>query len=197
MGFVNCAPAFTAPTAVASVLEEISLNAVDNKKNTPARKVAYTGILAACSIMALFLATVLPTNRIFFYGLSSLFVSIVVLEFGTGVGVTFYTATSLLALMLIPNKIKLIPYFFILGHYGIWKVFIDKHPSFILKTLLKLLILNLGTIVTYHIVSGLFINIILPFDIKLIFLGLQILFLIYDYAFNVFISFYLERIRKN
>jgi len=162
----------------------------------PAQRVAYSGILAACCLLTLFLATVLPTNRIFFYGLSSVFAAIIIIEHGTKAGGIFYVATCLLALMIIPNKLRLIPYIFILGHYPIWKTCFERQKNRAVEILLKLLVLDLGTLAAYYVFTGLFFhNLTLPVDVKLILLGLQVLFIVYDYVFTLFIKFYLDKIR--
>ena len=138
----------------------------------------------------------LPTNRIFFYGLSSVFGAIIIFEFDTKAGVVFYIATSLLALMLIPHKLRLIPYILILGHYPIWKTYIERINHRVKEILLKLIVLNLGTFVAYYSLRAFFfMNIALPIDIRLVFVLLQPVFIIYDYAFTLFLAFYLNKIK--
>jgi len=172
------------------------LNAVNPRDRSSSQRIALSGILASCTVLALFLATILPTNRIFFYGLSSFFAAIIVLEFGPRAGGVFYTATSILAIIIIPNKLRLVPYIFILGLYPIWKLRSEQQRNMVLQILIKLLYLNISTLITYFIVTRLlFINLILPFNFILIFFALQILFFIYDYAFTLFIRFYVTRIK--
>lgn len=155
-----------------------------------------SGIFAACCLLTLFLATILPTNRIFFYGLSSVFCAIVIIEHDVRAGIIFYLGTALLALMLIPNKLRLIPYILILGHYPIWKTYIERINHTGKELLFKLLVLNFCTLAAYYGFTALFIkNIVLPIDLRLVFLILQIVFLIYDYVFSLFISFYLKTIK--
>lgn len=191
--FVNFAPVFIVPTAAANVVEEILLSAADK---SPAKRLALSGILAAGSLLTLFLATILPTNRLFFYGLSSVFCALVIIEHGVRAGTIFYLGTSLLALMLIPNKLRLIPYILILGHYPIWKTYIERINHTVKELLLKLLVLNLGTLAAYYGFTALFFkNITLPIDLGLAYLLLQLVFIIYDYAFTLIISFYLKTIK--
>lgn len=165
-----------------------------NQKST--KRITLSGILAAATLLTLFLATTLPTNRIFFYGLSSLFCAIIIIEHGVKAGVVFYLGTSILALILIPNKLRLIPYLLILGHYPIWKTYIEKINHPVKEVILKLFGLNMFTLASYYFLTSFFLeNIIIPLDLRLIFLILQIIFLIYDYAFTLFISFYFKKIR--
>lgn len=193
MTYVRFALVFIVPTAAVNVAEEILLSAA---KESPARRLALSGILAACCLIALFLATVLPTNRIFFYGLSSVFCALVIIENGIKAGALFYLGTFLLALMVIPNKLRLIPYIIILGHYPIWKTYIERINHQLKELVLKLLVLNLGTLIAYYGFTALFLqNIVLPIDIRFVFLGLQLVFIVYDYVFTLLISFYLKNIR--
>jgi len=169
------------------------LNAVDK---SPAGRIALSGILAAGTLLTLFLATILPTSRIFFYGLSSVFCAVVIIENGIRAGTLFYIGTSLLALILIPNKIRLIPYILILGHYPLWKTYIERINHTGKELILKLLVLNVCSLLAYYGFTALFFkNVNLPIDLRLVFLILQVVFLIYDYAFTLLISFYINTIK--
>jgi len=163
---------------------------------SPAKRIALSGILASCALLSLFLATMLPTNRIFFYGFSSVFGAIIIIEHDVRAGVVFYLATSLLALLLIPNKLRLIPYIVVLGHYPIWKTYIERINHGVKEILLKLLVLDLGALAAYYGFTALFFqNIVLPVDIRLAFVVLQPVFIVYDYAFTLFLAFYLNSVR--
>lgn len=125
-----------------------------------------------------------------------MFGAVVIIEHNVRAGVVFYMGTALLAFLLIPHKLRLIPYIFILGHYPIWKTYIERinHPG--KELLLKLLVLNAGTGMAYYVFTGLFFaEINLPIDYRWIIPGLQVLFIIYDFAFTLFIKFYLDKIK--
>ncbi|MDD2497445.1 MAG: hypothetical protein PHT78_06405 [Desulfitobacteriaceae bacterium] len=171
------------------------MNAV---KNSPAKRTAYGGVLAACALIFLFLATILPTNRIFFYGLSSVFIAVMILEYGTTAGWMFYVVTSLLALIIIPHKLRLIPYILVLGHYGVFKTLIERLHNRFFEAILKLVVLNIGFLLAYLTVTTLFkINIKFPFHPAFIIIAVQPLFLVYDFVFTLCIRFYLDRIKPN
>lgn len=170
------------------------MNAVKN--NSPAKKTAYGGILAACALIFLFLATILPTNRIFFYGLSSVFIAVMILEYGTTAGWMFYFSTSLLALIIIPHKIRLIPYILVLGHYGILKTLIERLNNRFFEAILKLMVLNIGFLLAYLTVTMLLaVKINFLFHPAFIIIAVQPLFFVYDFVFTLFIRFYLDRIK--
>lgn len=163
----------------------------------PAKRISLSGILGALCLITLFLATTLPTNRLFFYGLSTVFCALIIIEHGIRAGILFYFATLLLALVLIPNKLRLIPYIFILGHYPLWKTWIEKINHPIQEVFLKLLVLNFFTGIAYYLFASLLlIELVIPLAPILIFILLQVIFLIYDYAFTLIISFYLKKLRK-
>lgn len=165
---------------------------------TPARQAAYGGILGAAVLFSLLAATTLPTNRIFFHGLSSVFIAVVVMEFGLRSGFLFYLATSLLALLFLPNKAGLLPYLLVLGHYGLWKTIIEGLEKPWLEILLKMLVLSLGTLVAWFLARYLFFSQLqLPFSLWLVLPLLASLFLVYDYAFTLWVRFYHQRLRPH
>ena len=86
------------------------------------RKVALGGILLALTVIILYAESVMPTSKLSLYALSSFFVSVIVIESGIRAGWIFYVASSLLALIIIPDKIALIPYlvfFWSLRHHQV------------------------------------------------------------------------------
>lgn len=172
--------------------------AVNRPQASAARRVAFAGVLGAAVLLSLFAATLLPTNRIFFSGLSSVFIAVLVIEFGTTTAWLFYAATSLLALVLIPDKLRLMPYLLILGHYGIWKTYIEDLNKPLLEIILKLTVLNAAAFIAYFITRELFFSqISIGISLWLLLPGLELLFLIYDYVFTLWIRFYLQRIRPH
>lgn len=167
-----------------------------NKEQRNSHKIALSGILAVFVVLSLYLTLLLPVNDLFFYGLSSVFVAIIIIELGVKAGFLFFLGTSLLALFLIPAKLKVIPYLCLLGHYGIWKWYLENKLPIFWEFIAKFIILNLGLLAVYFIYRYLFLaNLIFKFDLRIIWLLFQPVFIIYDYAYSVCIRFYLKRIK--
>lgn len=83
------------------------------------RQVAMGGVFVALTVLALLAVSYIPNSKLFFYGLSSLFVSFVVVDLGIRAGWIFYLASSLLSLLLVANKLLVIPYLAFLA-YMVW-----------------------------------------------------------------------------
>jgi len=167
----------------------------DSSKKT--YKMALGGILGALAVISLFLATVLPTSRLSFYALSSFFISIVVIETGIRTGWLFYIATSLLAVILVPSKLEIIPYVIFFGIYGIIKYHIEKINKLIIEYILKFTYFNLCMAAAILFISEVFaesIRIQLPW--WLIIAAFEVVFIVYDLVYTMFIVYYKDKLRK-
>jgi hypothetical protein len=170
---------------------------VESVKNSfSAKKVALGGILGALTIICLFLATTLPTNRISLYALSSFFVSIIVLEAGIGTAWLFYGASSILALLIIPNKVGVIPYIVFFGIYGVIKFYIEKIGRLVPEWIIKLLYFNICFFAAVHFMKELLnINVIANFPWWAVVLVFELIYIVYDYVYTLFIGYYKHKIR--
>ena len=158
------------------------------------KMIALGGILAALCIICLYLAVHLPTNRLFFYSLASIFVSFIILESGMKSGWLFYMTTSALSMFIIPNKISLLPYLVFFGLYGIIKCYIESINLIPLGLILKgVFFLACGGIL-YILYSQVFIiNITLKLPLYGVFGIFLAVFFIYDYIYSRIIAFYKAR----
>lgn len=167
----------------------------DNKLNT--RIIALNGILGALTLICLFLATVLPTNRLSLYALSSFFISVVIVESGIKAGWLFYVSTALLALIILPEKLGLVPYIIFFGFYGILKYYIEKLDKLILEYILKFIYFNLCLGIAWLLIRQFFIaeiTVRLPWFVVII--VLEIIFLIYDFVYTLFVAYYRDKLKK-
>lgn len=156
------------------------------------KKIAYTGILLALNIILLLLSNIIPINTVFFMGLASFLISIVIMEYGFKLGILFYIASSVLSFLVLPNKAQWLIYIFTFGIYGLIKYLVEKDRPFYIDLLLKLVYANLIILSLYFMLKGI---IYIPINIFTI-LVFQFAFLIYDYVYTLFIDYYEQRIRK-
>ncbi|WP_425446916.1 hypothetical protein [Dethiothermospora halolimnae] len=162
-----------------------------------ARKIAFGGIITLLTVISLYLASFLPTNRIFFFGLSSVFLAAMVIEFSIKDAILTYIAISILGFIVIPNKLMLIPYVLFFGYYGILKYFIEKLNILIIEWILKLLSFNIATYLIYVLAKELLmIDIINRLPIGILILGIEIIFILYDYGYSVGIWYYKNKLRN-
>ncbi|GAA0701464.1 hypothetical protein GCM10008904_07540 [Paraclostridium ghonii] len=156
------------------------------------RKIAYSGILLAVNIILLILSNIIPINTLFFMGLASLVVSIVIMEYGGKFGVLFCLASILLSFFIIANKVQWITYVFTFGIYGLIKYLIEKNRNIYLELILKLFFANL-------VMAGLYIFLKAFVFISLnlfTIVGFQIAFIVYDYVYTLFIDYYETKIKN-
>lgn len=161
------------------------------------KKIALGGMLIVLCIFSLYLAAYLPTNRLFFYGLSSLFSSIMLVEAGARWSWIFYGATSILSFFIIPNKPGLLPYITFFGFYGIVKYYIEGIDNLLVCILLKGAFFIFSMSATALIVKELFMGDVYS---KLPIWGLAIIgiiiFYIYDYVYTRFLIYYETRLKR-
>ena len=161
------------------------------------KRIALNGILGALAVVSVFLATVLPTNRLSFYALSSFFVSIVVVEYGIKNGWAFYVSTFLLALIIVPDKMEVIPYAVFFGIYGIVKSYIERLNRIVLEYVLKYLYFNTCVACAVFLIREVFLERLrINLSLWLIIIALQGIFLVYDYVYTLFIRYYINRLKK-
>jgi hypothetical protein len=161
------------------------------------KKVTLNGILGALAVISLLLAAVLPTNRLSFYALSSFFVAITIIEYGIKAGWLLYAATALLSLIVLPDKLAIVPYVIFFGIYGIIKLYIERINKIVLEYILKVIYFNICLVAAYYFIKQVFfesIKINLPWWLLII--ALEIVFIVYDYVYTLFIRYYREKLQK-
>ncbi len=161
-----------------------------------AKKIALGGILGALAVICLFFAVTLPTSRLSLYALSSFFVSVMIIETGISAGCIFYASTSLLSLLLLPDKTGVIPYVIFFGIYGIIKYYIEKLDRLILEYILKFVYFNACLFAAIYAIKSFFmadIKVELPWWVVI--LLFEVIFLVYDYVYTLFIDYFRKKIK--
>ncbi|GAB1475427.1 hypothetical protein MASR2M70_02590 [Bacillota bacterium] len=154
--------------------------------------------MLALQMVTLFITGFVPGIELTLYALSSFYASVIIIETNIKAGILFYFASSLLAMLIIPNKSAVLPYIFFFGAYAIIKFFIEKIGKQIIEIPLKLLAFNIcigaGIILFKSAFLG---NISLPeYSNMLLIPAAQLMFLLYDYIFTLLIAYYRRRFSK-
>ena len=158
-----------------------------------AERVALPGILLALNMIVLFGATMLPGIELTLFGVSSIFTAIVLIKISPRVSLVFYIGSALLGLVIMPNKLALIPYIIFFGYYGVVKYCIEKTrhiksqwAEYILKAIVFLASFGIGI---FFFKEAVLSGISLP-DYPMVIIGAigVIVFLIYDFAFTIIIA---------
>ena len=172
-------------------------NIMTGFKRDRGKKIALGGVVSGLSIVSLYLAAILPTNRLLFFALSSIFIAAVVIEYGVSPAFATYIAISVLGLVLVPNKLMMNPYIFFFGYYGIIKYYIEKKNRFILAWLIKIILFNAALWIMYA-TAKVFIaqNIVNEYGLLMVAVLAQVAFIAYDIGYTAAISYYRKNIRS-
>ena len=156
------------------------------------KDVAYLGVLLGLNQLFIILSSVIETNTIFLFSVAALLVGIVIVEFGGKSGAIFYIASCILGFFLTFNKVELITYIIFFGLYSLVKYILEiKIDNKYILYGAKLVYFNAALIAMYFTV-----RLFTPLKLKwwMILAG-QVLFIVYDYAFTIFITAYIKNIK--
>lgn len=160
------------------------------------KHIAESGLLVGLTVVVLYAASILPISTLSILTIASCLIPISIIRTSIKNTILVYIASSILSLFLVPTDIALY-YALFFGVYGIIKYFIEKVRKLPLELLLKLIAFNVLLGVTYLIAKS-FLGILSPeFPLYILWLAAQIIFLVYDYALTLIISFFLNRFHKH
>ncbi len=165
--------------------------------NKKASRVALGGVLAALSLLLLYLATLMPSGRIGMVAVAGLVPAVGVVSGGLATGFLSYGTTGILGFLLLPDKGCALLYVIFFGLYPMVKSLIEGLRKLAAEYVIKLVFFN--AILTALLFG--FSEFLLPMLPKLlhqalpVFLVGNVVFLIYDYGFSKIITFYASRIR--
>ncbi len=156
------------------------------------KKTAYLGVLLGLNQIFIILSSVLETNTMILMMAAALLVGVSIVEFGTKSGIAFYAASCVLGFVLTFNKVEILTYILFFGLYSIIKHFIEsKIENKAIQYSIKIISFNILLIVLYF-AAKMFISIRVAWWMILI---AEALFIVYDYAFTMFINYYIDLIR--
>ncbi|MFA6308704.1 MAG: hypothetical protein WC677_03020 [Clostridia bacterium] len=161
------------------------------------KRVAFNGILLALLVITMYLASLLPGLKTSLLTLSSFYIALVIIEFNILNGWIFYLASSLLLLIVLPNKLMLIPYVLFFGVYGIVKFYIERRNKIVVEYILKILYFNIFFIPLIFFGGKLFFsNAIDKFPMWAVITALEVVFIVYDYIYTLFIRYYIQKVKS-
>lgn len=167
-----------------------------NSKRT--YKLALGGICLALTMAFLFGACVVPGAELTLYAISSLFIAVMMIEFGLKGGAALYGAAVLLGLLILPNKLGILPYACLFGLYGMVKFYIEKlrHPAgqLAVKIVFFGVLLTAALTVFRELLLG---GIQVPdMPLGILLCGGILMLLLYDLIYTLLIRIYKERVKR-
>lgn len=159
------------------------------------KNLTLSSILVALTIILLALNTLLPISTLSILTLTSVLIPIAIIKTSIKNAILVYISSSLLGLLLLPKNIVIL-YILFFGIYGIIKFIVEKLNNIYYEIPLKLAFSSL-ILMLYYLIFKSFVNLTsIELPIYLIFIGANIVFLIYDYALTMLISIFLEKFNK-
>lgn len=104
--------------------------------------IAHAAMLSALSLTILYLSGLLPTLQLALTAFAGLLPAAMVIRFRTSSGFYVYAVTSLLCLLILPEKSSVFLYIVFFGHYSMLKGYIERLGSLFFEWVLKLLTFN-------------------------------------------------------
>ena len=166
-------------------------------KQNKTGKIALGGICTALAVIFMFGASFVPGIELTLYLISSLFTAVMVLEAGVAGGLSVFAAASLLGLILVPNKLALIPYIICFGYYAVLKLFIEKTKSGVLQIILKVIyfaaVLLIGLLVFKSVLTA---GVHMPdWPVGGLIAAGLVMMILYDYVMTFLINWYRRRFK--
>ncbi len=162
-------------------------------------KVAFCGIIAAVSIVMMFLTGVIPVATIAIPAIAGCLLIPVVVETNVRWGFATYAAVAALAFITAPDREAALVYIFLFGYYPVLFAVIGRIKKIALRYVIKLLVFNAALSLELWL-SVTFLNIPLneigglgQYSIIITYVLFNIICLVYDYSLNGLILLYLNK----
>lgn len=158
-------------------------------------------MMSALSVVFMFIGNLFPTGRMGFMAVASLFTVAVVIQSGYIAGLAVFIVSTLLGILLLPDKSPLAFYGIFFGYYPIVKSLAEKVKNSAFCWMIKLVIFNIALTVIFVFLKEL---LMLRFFDKLaenilgivIYIVFNIVFIVYDIGLSRLIGFYMTNIYK-
>lgn len=167
------------------------------KKRTNVRKLTICAMLAALGVVMLWIGSVIEVMDMSMAVIASLFCIFAVIEYGKSAPWLVFAVTSILSLILLPQKTPAVMYTLFFGYYPILKEKLEQKPR-VVAWILKEVIFNLALAVILVLSRWLLMSAATePLWYYAVFAVLaEIVFPLYDIALTRLISFYVYRLRS-
>jgi len=166
-------------------------------------KTALGGIIAAVSVVLMFLTGIVPTLTYAVPAAAGLLLLIMVIEIDKKWAFVVYISVSILSVLLIADKEAAVMYVAFFGYYPIIKQPVEKHLNKYLCWICKMLIFNASIIVSYLMLIYVFnfntdeFGDFTKITLALTYIAFNVVFVIYDVALTRLITAYVFRWQRH
>lgn len=168
------------------------------KKHGAATKVAYPAILGALSLILVYVAAIAPSGKWGIVAVAGLFPTAAVISVSLKAGLLCWAGVSLLAFLLLPDKLCALIYCVLFGLYPMVKSLIERLRRLPLEYALKLAFFNIAFTFIYVVMRTAVLN-SLPSALStvwVLYVAANVVFLLYDFGFSKLIGLYVTRINR-
>jgi hypothetical protein len=170
---------------------------MNGRKLRGTQRITLAAMTISLTLVCIYLGSIIPTGRLGFLFLASVFVAALMVERETMLAVLAFIGASLLGFLLVANKLFVLPYALFFGHYGIAKEYIERIKDRILRWAVKLLYFNVPLVLTWLLAYDLFFaGINFGFPVYWLILPAQAVFIVYDWLYTRVVHFYIDRFRR-
>ena len=161
------------------------------------RVITLTAIFTALTLVSLYIASVWPTGLFGLVAVSSLFVAGAIIEKGIIPGLYVYICSSVLGMLIVPDKAAPLLFILFFGYYPVIKSLTERLKNNALQWILKLAVFNAALTVIWFFTGFLILSQRenLP-PIVLIYVLGSIVFVLFDYGYTKVIWLYINRVSK-
>ena len=162
------------------------------------RSLTLPALFSALTVVSLYIASVWPTGIFGLVAFASMFAAAAVIETGLSGGIYVFIVSSVLGMLIVPNKTAPLLYIVFLGYYPVVKSLIERRGPVLLQWFLKLLVFNAALTIVWLTLR----SVVFAFGedmpvAALVFLVCNVVFVIFDYGFSKVILFYMARVSKH
>lgn len=166
------------------------------KRNNNTLKIAFCGILCAINCVLLYLGSVVDVFDYTVSALCGIVVTLAIVEFGNGAGISVWLGTSAICLFILPSKFSSLLFVVFCGWYSFAKKVFEKKKPFT-SYLLKFIIFNLSLFAIVFITVKFFaLENVTPLVIAGIWFLSNFTFFVYDSLLTRLIILWLVKFRK-
>jgi hypothetical protein len=173
------------------------------RKLDPAKAITLGAMCTALTVLSLYASSVLPTARLAFYFLSSVFIYMLAEQDAYTGALASFAASSFIGFLILPDKLYIAPYIALLGHYGIFRTWINKRvQDKLLSFFTRMLYCNVITAMSVCAALYLFrydLSALMegfPFPVWLLIPLLEAGFAFIDFLYWICQKIYIERIKS-
>lgn len=114
-------------------------------------KVSLGGIVAALSLVLMFLTSVIPFGTFAFPTFAGILTILIVFNLGYGYAFAIYLITAVLSFLLVTDKEAALYYTAFLGYYPILKGLIERISSKVVQYIIKIALFNVMMIAAFYV----------------------------------------------